>query len=112
LNQRGTTHYYTLGGFRRVIYQKLCPNHAFLESCAHLYLGKLKIDHEKFIEDPNKIIEVIEECFEERNRICSKPGSHCSQTDEDEESKSTFGKGDNPTFITKPFQDRSKYNDI
>lgn len=102
LNDRALTHFHKLTGFKRVIYQKLCPNHGFLEFCAHAILGKLRINGEEFIEDPEKIIQVIERCMEKRNELCKEFGT-CALTDEDDENNRLFYKQSEINYRKTPY---------
>lgn len=90
LNRRAQEHWATQKGYVRILYQKMCPNHKYLESCIHMALGKLKLDNEVFIADPEKIIKAVDLCFESQQQICEATGS-CVQSDDEEESKCMVG---------------------
>lgn len=95
LNRRAAEHWHTLPGFVRVIYQKMCPNHEFLETCIHTGLEKLKVDNEIFITDPKKVIDTIELCMKMRDQLCSVTGD-CTNSDEESESQHFYGRVKSP----------------
>lgn len=108
LNVRAMTHYHTLDGFRRLIYQKMCIDHNFLESCVHAAIGDLKVESEVFIEDPEKIISIIERCGAMRNEICELSGT-CAKSDRAQESMNIYGQShDSHSYRKTPFQGNFK----
>jgi phage anti-repressor protein len=71
LNRRAREHWFTLPGFVKVIYHKLCADEFFLETCAHAGLRKLEIENEIFITNPTKIIETLEFCTKMYTDLCN-----------------------------------------
>lgn len=75
LNIRAAVHFRQRPGFVKVIYQKMCPSHKFLETCIHEALGSLEIESEEFTEEPQEIIDIIDYCMEVREKLCKFSGS-------------------------------------
>lgn len=89
LNRRASEHWHLLYGFVKVVYFKLCPNHALLEIGVQTGLGTLKIENEVFIADPDEVIRTIEFVAKQREDLCAFTGK-CAQTDEEDEANCFF----------------------
>ena len=101
LFRRAMEHWHGLTKFIKVIYQKVCVNHQFMEVCGLTGLGKLRCESEILITNPQKIIETFELCAKLNAELCEKTGM-CAKTDEEEMSKNLFG------TTTGPFQKEKK----
>ena len=90
LNRRAAEHWAQLVGYVRLVYQRMCPNHKYLETCVQTGLGALKLESEFFISDPDEIIRTVEYCIKACQDLCNFTGK-CAETDEEEEAKCMVG---------------------
>jgi len=70
LNRRFGEHWHLLDGIPKVIRYWMFSDHEYLETCVKTGLKLHEVESERFIDDPNHIISVVEFCQKQHDDLC------------------------------------------